>query len=240
MTASIVFVVVLTLANILQAVTGFAGAPLSMPICIALQGINDAKASITLIFLLSGAVVALQNIRVINPRKLGTMLFFMGIGLVPGLWLFERLPVKSLMILYGIIVILIGMVKLISRNPAEMPKPLKLLAIILAGMMQGMFTSGGPFLALYATAELKDKQEFRATVSSVWAILNIFLCSKMYGKGMYTPNAIRLFLLSVIPVFGAIAVGNRIAKRIRPETFLRLVYVLLILSGGILLLNALG
>lgn len=238
MIAAIVFVVVLAFANVLQAITGFAGAPMSMPICIALVGINDAKASITLIFLISTAVVALQNLKVINPKKLGTMIFFMVIGMIPGLWLFDKLPTKMLMILYGVIVVLIGVTKLFSKNKKEMPKPLKIIAIILAGAMQGMFTSGGPFLALYATAEIKDKQEFRATVSSVWAILNIYLCGKMYARGMYTPNAIRLFLYSIVPVFIAIAVGNRIAKKIKPETFLRLVYILLIVSGGILLMNA--
>lgn len=237
--ATLIFVVVLALANVLQAITGFAGAPLSMPICISLAGISDARASITLVFLISTAVVALQNLKVINPKKLATMIFFMVIGMIPGLWLFDRLPTKALMLLYGIIVVLIGFVKLVSKSKNEMPKPLKMVAIVMAGAMQGMFTSGGPFLALYATAEMKDKQEFRVTVSSVWAILNIYLCGKMYTQGMYTPNAIRLFLFSIIPVFVAIAIGNRIAKSIKPETFLRLVYILLIVSGGILLLNAL-
>ena len=36
-------------ANIIQAVTGFAGGPLAMPPSIALVGVNDAKAAITLI-----------------------------------------------------------------------------------------------------------------------------------------------------------------------------------------------
>lgn len=237
--ATIVFVVVLSLANVLQAITGFAGAPMSMPICISLAGISDAKASVTLIFLISTAVVALQNLKIINPKKLATMILFMVIGMIPGLWLFDKLPTKILMIIYGVIVVLIGIVKLFSKSKKEMPRPLKMLAVVMAGAMQGMFTSGGPFLALYATAEIKDKQEFRATVSSVWAILNIYLCGQMYSRGMYIPNALRLTAFSVIPVFAAIAVGNRIAKKIKPETFLRLVYVLLIVSGGILLLNAL-
>lgn len=237
--STVIFVVVLALANVLQAITGFAGAPMSMPICISMAGISDAKAAVTLIFLISCAVVALQNLKVINPKKLGTMIFFMVIGMIPGLWLFDRLPTKILMVIYGVIVVLIGVVKLLSKSKKEMPKPLQMVAVVLAGAMQGMFTSGGPFLALYATAAIKDKQEFRATVSSVWAILNIYLCGKMYTQGMYTPNALRLAALSIIPVFAAVAVGNRIAKKIKPETFLKLVYVLLIVSGGILLFNAL-
>lgn len=232
------FVLILALANIIQAITGFAGGPLAMPPSIALVGMNDAKSAITLIFLLSTAVVTFMNIKQINPKKLGIMILFMVAGMLPGLWLYDKLPTKVLMIVYGVIVVLIGIWKLCSKNSTSMKKPWNYAALILAGAMQGMFTSGGPFLALYATSEMKDKKEFRATVSSVWVILNIYLCSNMYFKGMYNEHSIRLTIYSVAPVAIGIVIGNIINKKIKQETFLKLVYVLLILSGGTLLLNA--
>lgn len=238
MLADILFVIILMLANIIQAITGFAGGPLAMPPCIALVGISDAKAAITLIFLVSTAVVTFMNLKLINFKKLAIMILFMVIGMIPGLWLYDHLETRVLMIVYGVIVVLIGLWKLLSRKNTDMKKPLTYIALIVAGCMQGMFTSGGPFLALYATSEIKDKKEFRATVSAVWVILNIYLCSNMYSKGMYTDHSLKLFLFSLIPVGVGIVIGNKINKKIRQETFLKLVYVLLILSGGTLLLNA--
>ena len=235
----ILFVIILMLANIIQAITGFAGGPLAMPPCIALVGLSDAKAAITLIFLISTAVVTFMNIKLINPKKLAVMILFMVIGMIPGLWLYDKLPTKILMIVYGVIVVLIGFWKLFAKNGTEIKKPFNYIALILAGAMQGMFTSGGPFLALYATSAMKDKREFRATVSSVWVILNIYLCTNMYTKGMYNGHTVRLTLYSLIPVGIGIVIGNLINKKIRQETFLKLVYILLILSGGTLLLNAL-
>ena len=236
--ATFFFVLILAAANIIQAITGFAGAPLAMPPCIALVGISDAKSSITFVFLVSCAVVTLLNIRQINWKKLALMILFMLIGMFPGLWLYDKLPVKILMILYGVIVVLIGLVKLLKKNSSDLKKPWNYGALILAGAMQGMFTSGGPFLVLYAASAMKDKKEFRATVSAVWVVLNIYLCLNMGFKGMYTSYSWKLVLLSAAPVAAAILIGSRIAKRIRQETFLKLVYVLLILSGATLLLNA--
>lgn len=239
MLADILFVIILMLANIIQAITGFAGGPLAMPPCIALVGLADAKSSITLIFLISTAVVTFMNLKQINPKKLGTMLLFMIIGMIPGLWLFDKLPTKTLMIVYGAIVVLIGLWKLFGKGNTEIKKPWNYVALIAAGCMQGMFTSGGPFLALYATSAMKDKKEFRATVSSVWVVLNIYLCTNMYRQGMYNEHSMKLTLYSLIPVGIGIVIGNLINKKIKQETFLKLVYILLILSGGILLLNAL-
>jgi len=232
------FALILALDNIVQAITGFAGGPLAMPPSIALVGINDAKSSITLIFLLSTAVITFSNIKYINPKKLATMIFFMVIGMIPGLYLYNILPTRILMIVYGVIVVFIGIWKLLGSGKPLENKYLGFLALIMAGAMQGMFTSGGPFLALYATVAISEKKEFRATVSAVWTILNVYLCLNMYSQGMYNHKSLMLTLVSIVPVALAIVIGNVINKKIKQETFIKLVYILLIVSGGILLLNA--
>ena len=120
----------------------------------------------------------------------------------------------------------------------EMPVPWNYGALLLAGVMQGMFTSGGPFLVLYAADAIKDKKEFRATVSTVWTVLNLYMIFNMYRANMYTAHVVKLSAISIVPVFLAIFIGSRINKTINQAAFLKLVYVLLMISGGLLLLNA--
>lgn len=226
-------------ANVIQAITGFAGGPLAMPPSMALVGAANAKAAITLILWIACSVVTFQNIKLINPKKLGIMLGLMAIGVIAGMEMFSALPTTALMIAYGVIVVLIGFWKLLSQNAKDLKSPWNYGAILLAGLMQGLFTSGGPFLALYATSAFKDKREFRATVSTVWTVLNTYMVYTMWRKEMYTPYVLKLSGVSMIPVFAAIFIGNRINKKIKQETFLKLVYVLLIISGAILVVNAL-
>lgn len=239
MIREILFVLIQVAANIIQAITGFAGGPLAMPPSIALVGVNDAKAAITLILWIATMVVTLQNLKNINWKKLGIMLFFMIIGMLGGLWLFDIIPTKVLMIIYGSVVVLIGAKKLFFSSDKKIPVPWNYGALVLAGMMQGLFTSGGPFLVLYAADAMTDKKEFRATVSTIWTVLNIYMIFNMYGAGMYTSYSIGLAMASIIPVFIAIYIGNRINTKINQTSFLKLVYVLLMVSGGLLVLNAL-
>ena len=238
MLREILFVFIQVAANIIQAVTGFAGGPLAMPPSIALVGVNDAKAAITLILWIATLVVTVQNLKYINWKKLGIMLFFMIIGMFAGLWLFDIHPVKILMIAYGIVVVLIGAKKLLLPSKKKLPVPWNYGALLLAGVMQGMFTSGGPFLVLYAADAMEDKREFRATVSTIWTVLNIYMIGSMYKNGMYTSYSFGLAAASIVPVFLAIYIGNRINKKINQAAFLKLVYILLMVSGGLLLWNA--
>ena len=105
MLKEILFVIIQVLANTIQAITGFAGGPLAMPPSMALVGVNEAKASITLILWIVTMIVTLQNIKFINPKKLGIMVGLMVVGMVPGMWLFSILPTKILMVVYGVIVV---------------------------------------------------------------------------------------------------------------------------------------
>lgn len=237
MIKEILFVLILVVSNIVQAITGFAGGPLAMPPSIALLGISDAKASITLIFWFSTIIVTVQNLKNINWKKLGIMLFFMIIGLAGGLWMYEHAPLSYLMLLYGVVVVGIGCKKLLLPTQYELPAPFNYLALIIAGIMQGMFTSGGPFLAIYATTAMKDKKEFRATVSAIWAVLNTYLVFNMHRQGMYTAYVNKLVWITMIPVFLAIFIGNKINKKMKQGTFLKMVYILLIISGSILIVN---
>lgn len=238
MIKDILFVLIQVLANIIQAITGFAGGPIAMPPSMALVGVGNAKAAITMILWFVTLIVTVQNLKFINFKKLGIMLGFMIVGMIPGMWLFDKLPTQILMIVYGVIVVLIGLDKLLRSNSKELKAPWNYVALFFSGIMQGMFTSGGPFLALYATTAMKDKKEFRATVTPVWTILNTYMIFNMYRQGMYSGYVMKLTGISIVPVLVAIMIGNRINTRIEQKTFLKLVYVLLIISGAILLMNA--
>lgn len=232
------FVLILVLANIIQGITGFAGAPIAMPPCIALLGASDAKSSITFIFWITSLVVTIKNFKNIDFKKLGIILLFMFIGVLGGMWMFSHLPLNILMLLYGIVVILIGVKKLFfKKSEKKLPKPVYYVILFFAGLMQGLFTSGGPFLAIYSAEAIKDKKIFRPTVTTVWTVLNTYMVFSMYRKGMYTPMSVKLILYSIIPVFAAIYLGKKLNDKMKQGTFLKLVYGLLIISGSLLVYN---
>ena len=235
--STILFVFVQFFANFVQAVTGFGGGPISMPPSMALVGASDAKAAVTCILWLTCIFISIREIKNIDLKQLGIILAGMIPGVLVGMWLFTTLPLHILMLIYGIVVVFIGARRLFFPSKKELPKPVRIGALILSGLMQGMFTSGGPFLVIYAVSAIPDKNRFRATVSTVWSVINTYMVGRMIFTGMSAGEAKMLVVYSMIPVVLAIFLGKKAVDRLDRELFLKVIYALLIVSGVLLIYN---
>lgn len=234
---TVLFLLIVLAAFTVQSLTGFGGPLIAMPLGISAVGLATAKPVVTLCAWLSAAIVALKNRKdIVLPelfKMTGTMLVFM----LAGLWLFKNVQMNFLQVIYGIIVMCIGVKKLFFPSDKPMPKWVSPLAICLAGVMQGLFVSGGSFLVIYAVGAIPEKQQFRATLSGVWALLNIFLLGSYFFDGSFTRPVISASLLSLIPLTAAVVCGSLLAGKLNQKVFLKVAYILLIVSGAVLLIT---
>lgn len=237
MSEQLLFLLVILGSYTIQALTGFGGPLIAMPIGIALVGVELAKPVVTFAAWLTSLAVMLPNLKYVNWRELIKMDIVMFIFMIAGLWIFKTVKMSYLQVIYGVIVVLIGIKKLIKPSSKPMPPVLSWCSICLAGVMQGLFVSGGSFLVIYAVSAIHDKREFRATMSSVWATVNVMLLVSYALDGTFTPAAIKLTVLSLIPIAAAIIIGSVLAKKLGQKHFMLVTYLLLIVSGAILLIT---
>lgn len=235
MIEDILFQIVLFLSNMMQTITGFAGTMLAMPFSIKLVGVEEAKAVLNIFTMLACAVIAVQNRKNIQVKILGKMILGMVLGMVVGIWLFELLPLEILLTGYGILVICVALKKMLVKKEVKLPEWMMLFVLLAAGIIHGMFLSGGALLVVYAVSVLKDKDQFRATVAPVWVILNAMLIGSHYSSGYYNRECLMAIGISIVPLVLSILAGNYLYKRIKQEHFMNLTYVLLIISGVSLL-----
>lgn len=233
----IIFLFVLFVANVIQAITGFAGTVLAMPPSIYLLGMDNAKVVLNVMALLSGLMIAVMSYHHMNKKELAKICVFMVVGMEISIQICKAVPSeKFLLVLYGIIIILIAGKNLLYHQEHTLPKGVLLVVLLLAGVIHGMFVSGGALLVVYATQVLKDKEEFRATIAPVWVVLNSILLASQVRQGAFDNYNIRLILISVIPLFIATWAGKKLVKKVSQRVFLNLTYVLLLVSGLSLIL----
>lgn len=237
MLREIAFQAVLFLTNIIQTVTGFAGAMLAMPFAIQLVGVEEAKAVVNISTAAVSAAVTVKNHGAIHKKTFAKITFWMLLGLVAGAWIFTRFPQKNLLLIYAVLIIAVGINKLFHIRSASIPKPAEPVILFLAGVVHGAFLSGGALLIIFAVDTLKDKNEFRTTVSAMWVILNAILLVVYWKSGYYTPRTCLAVLVSVLLTFASRRIGNVIYRKINQRAFLNLVYVLILTAGVTLLLN---
>lgn len=107
----------------------------------------------------------------------------------------------------------------------------------IAGIVHGIFVSGGPLVISYLTGRIRDKSRFRATISTVWIILNsIILCDDI-RSGLWDLTLLRTFLISIPFLLAGMAAGSVLYRRMSQNFFMVLTYVLLLISGLLLLIR---
>lgn len=237
MEQNIFFLLILFVTHVIQALAGFGGTMLAMPPSILLVGADTAKVVLNMVALTLSVIIVVKEYRAINWRELLKIVVGMLIGMQAGILLYERFPLDMLLRLYGAVIIVIACKNLFFASSGErrIPRAVLLLTLLAAGIIHGMFVSGGALLVVYASSVLKDKGEFRATISGVWIVTDTFLMATQMRSGLFTGANVRLMLLALIPLAFSVVLGNRLHQKINQKVFMKLTYVLLIVSGSVAL-----
>lgn len=230
LTALLLFLVLL-FANGIQAITGFAGTLLAMPPCIRLIGADNAKTVLNLLAQASCLMILLGSVRSVNWKELAKMLVLMLIGMAVGVWLYRQLPLDFLLTVYGLLIIAVALQKLFVPRLFPQKAPWLVALVPLAGIIHGMFVSGGALLVVYASGALPRKEEFRATMAAVWFFLGFFLTGSQVQSGVVTPQVVSLTVLCLVPMALGTLIGGRLVKHISQDLFSKITYVLLLISG---------
>ena len=234
MTKLLLFLLVMTFGVFVQSTVGFGGPLIIMPLGLMLLPLGVVKPVTTFTAWLAGLSVLITDYKYINWCELAKMAGVMLIGVLGGMWLTGRLPSNILLPLYGAVVVFIGVQRLFFPTGRQTPKAVKNTALGLSGLMQGLFVSGGSFLAV---EQLPEKREFRATVNAVWGILNTVMLITFWTSGGLTPEVLRAGGLAIVPTAVAIWLGGLLTKRVKQATFLKIIYVVLIVSGIVLFIT---
>jgi uncharacterized membrane protein YfcA len=231
----LLFLIIILVTNTIQTITGFAGTLLAMPPAILLIGIDDARAILNLLTWIACLIISLQNMKYFNKKEWLKMIAFMFIGILMGIGLYDLLPLNILLTGYGILIVLIALKGLFIKKTVSLPKIALILIIIGAGIIHGMFVTGGALLVVYAAVALKDKNEFRATIAPVWVALNTFMGISHYQSGYLTQDVLLLTAIAVVPLLLGIKLGNKLYDKIEQAIFMKITYVLLGISGLMIL-----
>lgn len=232
----ILFLTIVVFSNIIEGITGFAGTMLAMPLSMILIGVGEAKSILNIVAIIASSIICYSTYKEINKKELMKIVFFMLIGMLGGIYLFSVIPVSGLAKTYGILILLIALKGLLVKKKLSLPNFALTIILLVAGIIHGMFLSGGALLVIYAVAVLKEKSTIRATLAPVWIILNIFMLGQDIYFGNITGLVFKLSLYCIIPVLLAIGIGKYLHNKMDQDFFVKLTYILLIVSGITLVL----
>ncbi|MFP3903365.1 MAG: sulfite exporter TauE/SafE family protein [Armatimonadota bacterium] len=249
----VILVFVIFLARWLESIMGFGGTVLSLPILAIL--IPDMHITGVLVPVLAlGNIVCCIGIVYVGRheivwREYGIIMLYMGIGVPAGFWAAGVAPEVILRLVLGLFVFTVAVANLIQMaindghgDDGDVPlfERICLRTLVIgAGVIHGMFTTGGPPLVIYAARALKSKGLFRVTLAMVWLTLNVIIVSGWYLDGRIQEVAWPLAGITIPFIIIAVFIGDHFHHRMPEQLFRKAAYVLLLISGGSLIYKAL-
>ncbi len=223
-------------AYVVNGVTGFAGNIFAMPVGMNTIGLDTSIVVLNCTGWLASILIAVTGIKKIVWREVLKMCLVMIVFMALGVLINRIASLDFLSKVYGVAILIIAIRGLFfNKNEKDLPSWLLWIILAFAGVIQGMFVSGGSFLAIYALQKIKDKEAFRATTTMTWVILNGAYALFGVVQGGLADGGWFILLVCIPLLIIATWLGGMIQKRISQQRFTKFVYVLLLVVGTVML-----
>lgn len=159
------------------------------------------------------------------------------LGSIPGALLLKNVDVKSIKIVFGVVVILLALEMFLREKSTKKYKESRLvLAIIgiVSGVLCGLFGVGA-LLAAYIGRTTDNSKEFKGNISAVFIVDNTFRIILYSVLGVITFDGLKQALILLPVALIGLFLGIKSASILDEKIAKHLVIVLLIISGIILI-----
>lgn len=231
------------LAWTIEAMSGFGSIVIALSLGALLLPIEAMlPVLVTLNVLTSGWLMWQHRAHVDRRLLLRTILPGMLPATLLGIYLRDVLPGPALKVAFALLILWFALKELwaMRRQKAAAAHPVgqTQLLVAAAGITHGLFASGGPLLVYALAGRQLGKAAFRATLISLWLILNGVLCAIFLLQGRIAAHLPEV--AGYLPVVAlSVWLGNHLHHRIDEARFRVLVFRLLALVGLALLLSQL-
>lgn len=228
------------LGGFIQSITGFGTAVMLMTILPHFFDMTLAPSISTTVCLGLSATLAWRFRHHIDARicLLPTVLYAVA-GLVM-IHLIGAMDLRFLTILFGAFLIALGGFMLLRGNRSVRVTPaLSVVCGIAGGISGGLFSIGGPIMAVYYLAATDDRESYIANAQINFAVTNVTSLSMRIANGYYSWSLLPLSLLGIAGVVLGEKLGLKLGDRLNAAQLRLVVYCYVILSGVITIVQQL-
>ncbi|HVS70007.1 MAG TPA: sulfite exporter TauE/SafE family protein, partial [Phycisphaerae bacterium] len=231
---------VIFLATLIRSTFGFGEALVAVPLLALRLPITTATPLAVLVSVLVASVVVAQDWRHVHFKSAAGLLLAALAGIPLGLFILRTVNNHLIKLLLAATLAAFSLYSLTFKQKLHLRKdhPLGLgLAGFCSGILGGAFGMNGPPLAVYGALRRWSPQHFRATLQGYFLPASILGLFGYAAVGLWSPDVTRYFLLCLPVALFAILLGRAFNRRLSGDTFLRYVYVGLLLIATLLALQ---
>lgn len=150
----------------------------------------------------------------------------------------SSLPTDIMTVILGIVLIVLSFYFLFFQKRIKI-KPTTIGGVgagALGGILNGLFSTGGPPIVLYLANATDDKSIYFASIQFYFAIANIYATAIRALDGIVTLKTVGLALIGAVVCIVGDIIGLSLFKKLNAERIKQIIYIGMIISGIIMLI----
>ena len=192
-----------------------------------------------LISLPSNLIMATKHRKAISWRICLPLCAFVFAGMVPGVLFLKNADARLIKIIFGFVLILLGLEHLTRSARAAKEKSSRALLAgigVLSGLLCGLYGIGA-LMSAYLSRVTQDSRSFKANLCVVFALENTARAVLYALWGIFSPQILLRSLLLVPFMLLGLSLGMRCSKTLNEKTVRKTVILALIVSGAAMILT---
>lgn len=229
-------------AYVVLGLTGFGSALLMVPLLAWTWPLPEVVALALMLDMPASLMHSGLNWRRVQWAELIRLLPGMVLGTLAGLWLTRYLDSRWPLLVLGVYVAIVGL-RALRQSTDQMPVDVHWRHPYGAGLgvVEVLFGTAGPVVVAWLTRRLSDPQQIRATIPMIMAVAAVTVLLGMALDGRLSqPSLWQRWTVLIVPALAGVWLGHRLAHRVPVQRLRQMICALLVVSGSVLAIKALG
>jgi uncharacterized membrane protein YfcA len=218
---------IILIAAFIQGLTSFGASLIALPLLTFFLPINVVVPMLITYNFVMNANLFYHLRKGSNIKRLLPLVITAGIFTILGGFFLKEVDPKYVKWVIGSILIFMSVTKTFGLSfSLKKPEKAFIPVGVVSGLLNGMAGLSGPPVLIFLSSINISKQEFRATLSTYFVILNVISISTFAMNGLYNYEVFKNVLLYVPFLITGLYSGMFVSKRVNEENFKKVVLVL--------------
>jgi len=223
-------------ASFVMGLAGFGIALVALAFLPYLMAPADAIVLLTIYAAVFSLAMLVQLRRDVEPRAVVDLLIGSVAGTPIGVWALAALPVSALNRLIGLMLVAAFVLETRRLYPRRLQgRHWGLGAGVLAGVIGGAVGTPGPPVVMYAATQSWSARALKANLQAFFVVNQAAILAGYWWAGLLTREVRGLAVSFALPAVAGAVAGAVLFERVDQRRFRQLVFVLLLISGLVLL-----
>ena len=233
--------IITVFASYIQSVTGFGSGIFAMIFLPSVLLYTEANVLSSILSMLISGIVMLVTFRKVHWKNLIFPLIGCLFATYIAVTFIQSQATETVTLLLGILLLALSVYFYFFSEKIKI-RPTwytGLIAGILSGLMEGMFSIGGPPVVIYFLQSEEDSEQYLATISAYFVFSGLISVGTKAAAGFITLNVWICLAVGILGMLVGSFVGKRTREQIRPALIKKAVYCVMAISGIVNIVTAL-